>query len=188
MKNTHEGVLLFNKVGGFSLQFTQSTTSLYVFFTFFKLHKWYQIAQNVSVKVSRKNMDLSELQFPSISENQFRNLKHIGDYWPAYKILFNMCLQAFKTYIVENFCQICKIKCTFHSPKTRFLWVTKINTGNFTLKVTWNVFSKLGKIFIVLTTIFIIFWDFLIFYQIFLSRLLLINTVYTSWLTSCRTT
>ena len=80
MKNTHEGVLLFNKVGGFSLQFTQSTTSLYVFFTFFKLHKWYQIAQNVSVKVSRKNMDLSELQFPSISENQFRNLKHIGDY------------------------------------------------------------------------------------------------------------
>ena len=147
MKNTHEGVLLFNKVGGFSLQFTQSTTSLYVFFTFFKLHKWYQIAQNVSVKVSRKNMDLSELQFPSISENQFRNLKHIGDYWPAYKILFNMCLQAFKTYIVENFCQICKIKCTFHSPKTRFLWVTKINTGNFHAKCNVKCVFKIGENF-----------------------------------------
>ena len=38
----------FCKVIGFSLHFTKSNTPLWVFFTFFILYKWYQIAQSVS--------------------------------------------------------------------------------------------------------------------------------------------
>ena len=39
MKNVYEGLLLF------SCNFTKISTPLWEFFTFFKLYKWYQIAQ-----------------------------------------------------------------------------------------------------------------------------------------------
>ena len=59
----------------------------------------------------------------------------------------------------------------------------------------YSLFSSdlVPNFFIRSTISFIIFWDFSMFYQIFLSpqvkrwRLLLINVVYTSCLTSCRT-
>ena len=40
---THGGVLLLVK-----LNFSKSNTPLWVLFTFFKLYKWYQIAQNIA--------------------------------------------------------------------------------------------------------------------------------------------
>ena len=74
-------------------------------------------------------------------------------------------------------------------------------TGEWTLQMDWiSWISKKVKGLLsigigpIATTTFIVFWDFLMFYQIFLlpqwndARLLLINMVNTSCLTSCRTT
>ena len=48
VKNTHGEVLLLEKLQAKSLNFTKSSTTLWVFFTFLKLYKWYQIAQNIT--------------------------------------------------------------------------------------------------------------------------------------------
>ena len=48
MKNTHGGVLLLVKLHAEFFNFTKSNTPPRVTFTFFKLYKWYQIAQSVS--------------------------------------------------------------------------------------------------------------------------------------------
>ena len=48
VKNTHRGVLLLIKMQA-SSNFTKSNTPPRMFFTFFKLYKWYQIAQNISI-------------------------------------------------------------------------------------------------------------------------------------------
>ena len=47
VKNTHGEVLLLEKLQAKSLNFTKSSTTLWVFFKFLKLYKWYQIAQNI---------------------------------------------------------------------------------------------------------------------------------------------
>ena len=46
--NTHERVLLLVKFQSEACNFTKSNTPAWVFFTFFKLCKWYGIAKNVS--------------------------------------------------------------------------------------------------------------------------------------------
>ena len=48
MKNTHEGVLLLRKLHAKPCNFTKSNAAPWVFFTFFKLYKWYQIVQNIT--------------------------------------------------------------------------------------------------------------------------------------------
>ena len=50
VKNTHEEVLLLVKLQALACNFTKSNTSPWVFFTFFKLHKWYQTVQSVSYR------------------------------------------------------------------------------------------------------------------------------------------
>ena len=45
MKNTHEGVLILVKLQASACNFTKINTPPWVFFTFFKSDKWYQIAQ-----------------------------------------------------------------------------------------------------------------------------------------------
>ena len=50
MKNTHGGVLLLLKLQAETCKFTKSKTPPWVLFTFFKLHKWYQIAQRIKCK------------------------------------------------------------------------------------------------------------------------------------------
>ena len=48
MKNTHGGVLLLVQLQAEACNFTKSNTLLWVFFTFFNLNKWHQIAQSTS--------------------------------------------------------------------------------------------------------------------------------------------
>ena len=48
VKNTHGGVLFLVKLQAEACNFTKSNTPPWVFFTFFKLHKWYQIAQSIT--------------------------------------------------------------------------------------------------------------------------------------------
>ena len=47
VKNTDSGVLLFVK-----LQVTKSNIPPWVFFTFFKLYKWYEIVQRITYRLS----------------------------------------------------------------------------------------------------------------------------------------
>ena len=46
VKNTHGGVLILVKLNVEACNFTKINTPPWVFFTFLKLHEWYQIAQN----------------------------------------------------------------------------------------------------------------------------------------------
>ena len=48
VKNTHGGVLLYVKLKAEACIFTKINTSPWVFFTYFKLYKWYQIAQSIT--------------------------------------------------------------------------------------------------------------------------------------------
>ena len=48
MKNTHAGVLLLVKLQTEACNFTNSNIPPWVFFTFFKLHNGYQIAQRIT--------------------------------------------------------------------------------------------------------------------------------------------
>ena len=48
MKNTHGGVLIIVKLQTETCNFTKINTSPWVFFTFFKLYKWDQIAQRIT--------------------------------------------------------------------------------------------------------------------------------------------
>ena len=48
VKNTHGGVLLLVKLQASACNFTKINTLPWVFFMFFKLYKWYQIAQRTT--------------------------------------------------------------------------------------------------------------------------------------------
>ena len=52
MANTHGGVLLL--VQAEACNFTKSNTPPWMFFTFFKLYKWYQIAQRLTYDRDRR--------------------------------------------------------------------------------------------------------------------------------------
>ena len=50
VKCTHGGVLLLVKLQAEACNYTKSNTPPWVFFTFFKLYEWYQIAQRTTYK------------------------------------------------------------------------------------------------------------------------------------------
>ena len=51
VKNTHGGVLILVKLQASACNFTKINTPPWVFFTFLKLYKWYQIAQRTTYQV-----------------------------------------------------------------------------------------------------------------------------------------
>ena len=51
VKNTHGGMLLLVKLQASVCNFTKSNTPPWVFFTFFKLYKRYQFAQNITTHI-----------------------------------------------------------------------------------------------------------------------------------------
>ena len=55
-KNTHGGVFLLVILRAQICHITKSSTPPWVFFTYFKLYKWYQIAQSVSFTVHFEHM------------------------------------------------------------------------------------------------------------------------------------
>ena len=50
VKNTHRGVLVLVKLQAEVCNFTKINTPPWVFFMVFKLYKWYQIAQRITIK------------------------------------------------------------------------------------------------------------------------------------------
>ena len=59
VKSTYGGVLLLVKLQASACNFTKSNTPRWVFFTFFKLYKWYQIVQNISNDYGDDEMSIS---------------------------------------------------------------------------------------------------------------------------------
>ena len=53
VKNTHGRVILLVKVQAEACNFTKSITPPWVFFTFFKVYKWCQVAKSVSFHLQR---------------------------------------------------------------------------------------------------------------------------------------
>ena len=48
VKSIYGGVILLAKLQTSACNFIKSITPLWVFFTFFKLRKWYQVAQSIT--------------------------------------------------------------------------------------------------------------------------------------------
>ena len=70
VKNTHRRVLLYVKMQVKPDNFSESNTSPWVFIAFFKLYKWYQIAQNISYYTAHfKNSSII---------NVWQSLKHVS--------------------------------------------------------------------------------------------------------------
>ena len=82
-KNTHEGVLILVKLQAGACNFTKINTPSWVFFRFFKLHKWYQIAQHTT----HMNIQASNAQF-SYSIFGFDVCAHISQITPYYLKLY----------------------------------------------------------------------------------------------------
>ena len=51
MKNTHGGVLLLVKMQALACNFTKSNTPPWMFFAFFKLYNWYEIAESITYNI-----------------------------------------------------------------------------------------------------------------------------------------
>ena len=83
VKNTHGGVLLLVKLQAEACNFTKSNTPPWVFFTFFKLSTWYQIAQRTKFlilvsfpqwnlhKQHTLNQNIQRTKWFTILESQF---------------------------------------------------------------------------------------------------------------------
>ena len=61
VKNTHGEVLLLVKLQAKTFNFTKSNIPPWVFFTFFKLYKFYQNAQSVSLEIETQSFDCDYL-------------------------------------------------------------------------------------------------------------------------------
>ena len=72
MKNTHRGMLILVKLQAEACNFTKLNTLPWVFFTFFKLYKWHQIAQRTTYSQEARFLGIITLlkgeinQIPSI--------------------------------------------------------------------------------------------------------------------------
>ena len=64
LKNIHGGVLILVKLKALACNFTKINTPPWVFFTFFKLYKWYQIAQRTANNVTVTTESYQELYKP----------------------------------------------------------------------------------------------------------------------------
>ena len=59
VKNTHRGVLILVKLQALACNFTKINTPPCVFFTFFKLCKWFQIAQRITYALKTSSLKKS---------------------------------------------------------------------------------------------------------------------------------
>ena len=113
MKNTHWGVLLSVKLQSETYKFTEINTPLWVFFTFFKLYKWYQeIAQSIIYFLSsEKQLTLTEILFSC--ETRFTQSKQT-----ILCIVFNRNVK-----FLSNSKKVCCICCNMQ--------ITKFNVTDF---------------------------------------------------------
>ena len=98
MANTHGGVLLSVKLQAATYNFTKSNASPWVFFTFFKLCKWYQIVQSITYfKFFLDNFECGKCQrvFTSIMY-LLRHIKRVCPDMSQRKWKCEKCSKAFR--------------------------------------------------------------------------------------------
>ena len=71
VKNIHGGVFILINLQASACNFTESNTAPWVFFTFFKLYKWYQIARSVSYRTLPNIHEITFLQKANDSVKSF---------------------------------------------------------------------------------------------------------------------
>ena len=62
VKNTHGGMLILVTLQAKASNFTKINTPPWVFFTFFKLYKWYQIAQRITYEIFSSELSLNFIE------------------------------------------------------------------------------------------------------------------------------
>ena len=102
LKNTHGGVLVLVKLQASACNFTKINTPTSVFFTFFKLHRWYQIAQSITLILIIQSLTI----YFVISKNSYMSLFGCFPFWapirfpeaiwPRYSPGFNL---SFSRYV-----------------------------------------------------------------------------------------
>ena len=108
VKNTHGGVLLLVSLQTSSSNFTKSNTPPWVFFTFLKLYKRYQIAQSISIVWLKvffpkcKNYFYYSSWLRQIS--QTRNLRlPTGQYFKHFCKTYDKEIKSHFTHYFDNF-------------------------------------------------------------------------------------
>ena len=78
VKNIHERVLLLVKLQALACYFTKSITLPWMFFTFFKLYKWYRIAQSVSYMLTtdKRYIKVALISCEQPCHNNLENILH----------------------------------------------------------------------------------------------------------------
>ena len=84
MKNTHRGVLLLVKLQASVCNFTRSNTPIWVFFTFLKLYKWYQIAHSITFQFA----NFSNLFYANDFFLYLLKTENIRDQWLTYLVIY----------------------------------------------------------------------------------------------------
>ena len=80
VKNTHGGVLILVKLQAEACNFTKTNTPPWVFFTFFKLYKWYHIAQRTTyIVLSTNEKDIEEKALNFYNSHGFPQCIGAGD-------------------------------------------------------------------------------------------------------------
>ena len=112
VKNNHGGVLILVKLQTSACNFTKINTPPWVFFTFLKLYKWYQIAQRITYNPSILWMlvapfynffmsEKSDCSLRSVSVRSYELLRFCTTFYKSY--LFQILLAEFLDESYETF-------------------------------------------------------------------------------------
>ena len=103
LKNTHGGVLFLVKYQGEACNFTKTNAPPWVFFSFFKLCKWHQIAQRAIYMEFLSNCLVSNFIFP-VLVNIFYTAHYIRlHYLEKCYFIFNQSIQLERDIFLDVF-------------------------------------------------------------------------------------
>ena len=123
VNNTHGRVLLLVTLQAKACNFTKSNTSPWAFFTFFKLYKWYQIAQRITYEDSELSLRL----FNMVSDGLARQMR-LGC---QEKLLYD------GTFWLIWVSETCKWRCA------QKVWKWVLRKLKRRMKVSWSSLLKL---------------------------------------------
>ena len=129
VKNTLGGLLLLVKLQSEACNFTKDNTDPWVFFTFFKLYKWYQIAQSITNVPKFLSMKWAHLEFDVLFLYFVRECS-ATNYKPFFtKIFLHSSFKKFWQLLHWN------LKSFFHI----FVWKTKFLQKSYGLNKGWRI-------------------------------------------------
>ena len=100
VKNTNGGVLLLVKLQASSCNIDKCNTPPWVFFTFFRLHKWYQIAQRTAMItfMTRKDLNFCDQIFYTVAILDKKFKFFISILFKIFFIVISRSAVAFQRY------------------------------------------------------------------------------------------